>query len=517
MPKDVLIGIDAGTSIIKSVAFTTSGKQLAMASMPNRYTSDTDGAAYQSPLQTWDDCASTLKDLAKFVPDLATRTAAVAVTAQGDGTWLVGKTDMPVTDGWLWLDARASKTAEQLSQHPQDYARFERTGTGLNCCQMGTQLAHMKANFPEFLEKAEISLHPKDWLYLKMTGVRATDPSEACFTFGNFRTRNYDDAVIDTLGLTAQRYLLPEIVDGTKTTHPLSAQAAIDTGLLAGTPVSLAFVDVVCNALGAGIYTGQEDVGCTILGSTGMHMKAMQSKNVVLNAESTGYVMLFPAPEMVLQLQSNMAATLNIDWLLKMAADLCANVGHKVRHSELIAYIDDWLAQSKAGNLMYHPYILETGERGPFINANARASFFGLCASHRFPDLVRAVIEGLAMASRDCYVAMGNLPTEVLLSGGAAKSKALRSIIAAALNTPIRCSLREEAGSAGAAMIAAVANGIYDDMLTCSADWTTTLLSDVETPDHTISPTYDVLFAAYRAQRVAAQPIWDQMAHIQEL
>ena len=37
--------------------------------------------------------------------------------------------------------------------------------------------------------RAEAALHCKDWLYLNLTGVRATDPSEASWTFGNFRTR----------------------------------------------------------------------------------------------------------------------------------------------------------------------------------------------------------------------------------------------------------------------------------------------------------------------------------------
>ena len=64
-------------------------------------------------------------------------------------------------------------------------------------------------------------------------------PLEACFTFGDFRSRSYSDSVIAALGLTAQRHLLPPIVDGTQTTFPLTAGAAALTGLRAGHPVSL--------------------------------------------------------------------------------------------------------------------------------------------------------------------------------------------------------------------------------------------------------------------------------------
>ena len=94
---DILIGVDAGTSVIKVVAFDTAGQQLAIASTPNRYvTRSSDGAAFQDMAQTWSDCAATLRELGTKVENLAACTLAVAVTAQGDGTWLVGKDNRPV-------------------------------------------------------------------------------------------------------------------------------------------------------------------------------------------------------------------------------------------------------------------------------------------------------------------------------------------------------------------------------------------------------------------------------------
>src|SRR5476649_641742 len=129
--RDLLVGIDAGTSVIKAVAFDLAGRQIAVASVPNRYTTSADGAAFQSLDQTWADCAQTLRDLGAKVEGLARRTAAVAVTGQGDGTWLVGKGDAPVADAWLWLDARAAQTTRKLRAAPADQSRFESTGTGL--------------------------------------------------------------------------------------------------------------------------------------------------------------------------------------------------------------------------------------------------------------------------------------------------------------------------------------------------------------------------------------------------
>lgn len=514
---DILIGIDAGTSVIKAVAFDLSGHEIGVASTPNRYvTRAGDGAAFQSMDDTWTDCAATLRQLAEAVPNLASRTLAVAVTAQGDGCWLVGAGDRPVTDGWIWLDARAAPTVERLRGRDADAARFAATGTGLNACQMGSQLAHMAATAPELLQAAEVALHPKDWLYLKLTGQRVTDPSESSFTFGNFATRHYDDSVIEALGLRPHRHLLPEIVDGSQVTHPLTPQAAEQTGLRAGTPVSLGFVDVVCTAIGAGIFTGGAPAACSIIGSTGMHMQAKPAAEVTLNPDRTGYVMVLPVPGMVAQIQSTMAATLNIDWVLALAVDLLADMGQPVSRADLLARIDGWLAATRPGSLLYHPYISEAGERGPFVNAAARASLNGLTSAHRFPDLVRAVIEGLGLAARDCFAAMGDMPPELRLTGGAARSGGLRGILSAAVDVPVRVSSREEAGAAGAAMIAAVAIGASPDMASCIETWVSPLLGPAEAPDAALARVYADLFPAYLRARQALGPVWDHLSKHEE-
>lgn len=513
--RDILIGIDAGTSVIKSVAFTLGGEQIAHASVPNRYTTRADGAAFQSPDDTWADCAQTLRDLAAKVPDLARRVAALAVTGQGDGTWLVGAGNRPVTDGWLWLDSRAAATATRLRE-ADTRARFESTGTGINACQMGAQLAHMDATSPEILDRAEVAIHCKDWLYLNLTGVRASDPSEANFTFGNYTTRRYSDAVIETLGLTHRSSLLPEIVDGAQQTHALTAEAAAQTGLLAGTPVSLAYVDVICTAMGAGVYTGDGATGCTIVGSTGVHMRAGLAGEVTLGADHSGYVMVMPVPDRVVHLQTNMSSTLNIDWLLNMGADLIADMGGQVSHAEMVAKIEGWLAQTSPASMIYHPYISEAGERGPFVNSTARAGFTGLGSQHRFPDLLRGVVEGLGYAARDCYMAMGAIPSEIRLTGGAARSKGLRAILAAALGASVRTAMREEAGAAGAAMTAAMAIGVYRDWDACIDDWVRPLLGPAEAPDAALVPLYQQAFPAYQTIRDAAVPVWASLAALQE-
>lgn len=513
---DILIGVDAGTSVIKSVAFDLAGRQIAVASTPNRYVTRPDGAAVQDMDATWADCAFTLRALGEKIPGLASRVAALSVTAQGDGTWLVGADDRPVGEGWIWLDARSAPTVRRLRGTEADAARYAITGTGLNCCQMGAQLAHMQAEAPEMLAGAECALHPKDFLFLRLTGLRVSDPSETCFTFGDFRTRTHDESVIDALGLRPLRHLLPPIMDGLRETAPLSAAAAQATGLPQGLPVALGYVDVACTLLGGGIFTGGGKAGCTILGSTGMHARCIAPDEFRANEGRTGYVMLLPIPGLAAQIQSNMAATLNIDWLLKTAAGLLADFGVNACHRSLVDRLGGWIDKAAPGRILYHPYISEAGERGPIVDDSARASFIGLNSTHGFPELARAVVEGLSLAARDCYAAMGPTPEEIRITGGAARSDALRGVMAAGIGAPMRRCEREEAGAAGAAMMAAVATGVFPDMESCIETWVTPWLTAAETPDPGLAALYSDLYPQYRATREALPPIWRAMADLQE-
>jgi erythritol kinase len=215
---------------------------------------------------------------------------------------------------------------------------------------------------------------------------------------------------------------------------------------------------------------------------------------------------------MVTQVQTNMAATLNLDWILGVAEDLSAELGLQATRSELVGRIEGWLTHSAPAQLMFHPYISPACERGPFVDASARAGFNGLSQRHRFPDLLRAVVEGLGMAMRDCYAAMGPLPSELRLTGGAARSRALRGVLGAATGARVRVSGREEAGAAGAAMMSAVAIDAYPSMEACIDEWVVPLLGEAESPDPSLAVAYDGLFPAYLAARRALVPAWAALA-----
>jgi erythritol kinase (D-erythritol 1-phosphate-forming) len=507
--KDLIIGIDAGTSVIKAVAFDLEGRQVAVAALPNRYDEWPGGAVEQDMGRTWHDAAGVLRQLGEAVAGLPARTAALAVTGQGDGTWLIDAAGEPVAPAWLWLDSRGAAIVERLEATGARRRIFPFTGCGVNACQQNVHLLWLKEHAPEVLARAATAFHCKDWLYLKLTGERVTDRSEGTFTFGDFRTRKYSDAVLDALGLEAERRLLPPMLDGTATTHPLTREAADATGLLAGTPVSLGFLDVVCTALGGGLFDAERRVGCSIVGSTGMHMRFFPDANALeLAPEPTGYTMPFPVPGSAAQMQSNMAATLNIDWITDRVREAAGLFGPEPSRQEALMALDARVLDGRPGAALYHPYIHEAGERGPFVASDARAMLTGLSTRTKLLDLVRAVYEGLAFAARDCYGAMGHVPDEIRIAGGAARSKSFKRIMASALGVPLRESSREEAGAAGAAMMAAVAIGAYPDMAACAAEWVAPTLGDTVAPEPELTSLYDQLFPVYVATREAMPAQW---------
>ena len=120
------------------------------------------------------------------------------------------------------------------------------------------------------------------------------------------------------------------------------------------------------------------------------------------------------------------------------------------------------------------------------------------------------------MAARDCYEAMGDLPKEIRITGGAARSDELRRILSSSLKAPIRISARDEAGAAAAAMMAAVAIGEFNDMKACINEWVTPLLGVPDPVDSQMIDDYDQLYSAYKACRQGMGPTWSTMASMRQ-
>ena len=172
------------------------------------------------------------------------------------------------------------------------------------------------------------------------------------------------------------------------------------------------------------------------------------------------------------------------------------------------------MRQPKPGAVLYHPYISEAGERGPFVNANARAGFIGLSSGHRFPDLLRAVVEGLGLADARLLRRDGRAAVRAAADR---RRRALARRCArcsrAPCSAPVRVSSREEAGAAGAAMMAAVAIGAYPTMDDCIARMGDAAARRGRGARPRARPAYDRAVPGLRRRPASAlAPVWDALA-----
>ena len=130
-------------------------------------------------------------------------------------------------------------------------------------------------------------------------------------------------------------------------------------------------------------------------------------------------------------MQSNMAATLNIDWVVDRAREAAELLGHASTARRRSAALDAARARS-AGRRRRStiPTSTRPASAGRSSTSTPGRSSSACRQRTSFLDLVRAVYEGLAFAARDCYGAMGHAPEEIRVAGGAARSPALQPILA---------------------------------------------------------------------------------------
>ena len=235
--------------------------------------------------------------------------------------------------GWLWLDARAAAIVEEIRARPDDRRHFEKTGTGLAACQQRLAARLDEAQPARDAGRAATAFHCKDWLYFKLTGERATDPSEGTFTFGDFRTRElFRRYPRSARRRTISSHLLPPIVDGTRQSAGLSP-AGCRRHRAAGRHAGRARL---CRR----VCTGARRRPLRPRARAGLHHHRLDRhahaprRDARRGAAQRRNDRLHDAVARsgrLAQMQSNMAATLNIDWLLDLASRHPRLAGHRPR------------------------------------------------------------------------------------------------------------------------------------------------------------------------------------------
>lgn len=479
----MLIGLDAGTSVVKAVAFADDGEVLRVVARPTRVLTPHPGHAEQDVEATVEAVGEALRDVAAGeVPTL------VGITAQGDGVWLLDEGGRSVRPAILWSDARAADHVERWMADGVGETAFRRSGSTLFPGAAAPVLAHLAEHEPESLHRAATAGYCKDAILQRLTGARATDASDASLPFFDPASRCYDPDLLALYGLTDWARLLAPVDPSPAPLRPLTAAGAALTGLPEGTPIHAGPFDLCATAIGSGLERPGDalaivgtTLGCAVLGD-----------EPAIGGETAGMLLCMPRPDRWLRVMPAMVGTPSVEWLMGLTG---------VRREE----IDGLLAASEpgAGGVLCLPLLSPAGERAPFVDPAARGRFVGLSLETTRGDLLRALCEGVAYAARHCLEAAG-LTGEgrVVLAGGGMRSAGWRQILADVLGRPVLLARQPEAGARGAAMAALDAAGACYDR----AAWTR---PDAEIlPDPARAGFYARGYAAYREQLDAARGHW---------
>ncbi|MFI9624738.1 FGGY family carbohydrate kinase [Streptomyces sp. NPDC052042] len=427
------IGIDVGTSVVKAAAFGPDGRTLAVESRPV-------GLSIRGGFveQDMDEVYGAVREVLGALG--SDGVAFAGLTGQGDGVWLVDAAGRPVRTAISWMDGRAHGFVDAWQESGVYKAVYRRTGSAMFPGCPGPLLAWLDRHDPASLDAAASASYCKDMVFQRLTGVRATDVSDASMPFLDPMTRRYSSDVVAALGLGRRAGLLAPVSD------------PVATGALpSGVRVSNGPYDLPACALGAGVTRPGD--GLLIIGTCLAALVA--TKRLDLDGEPAGLHISTDRPGHWLRAMPAMVGTAALDWVL-------ATTG--VRHGD----VDRLLTATAPGanGVRVLPHFAPSGERAPFVEPRLRAELTGVSLETTPADLVRAVCEGIGFAARHCLDAAG-LTGTLALCGGGTRSPAWTRLFADVLGRPVRI-VEGEVGARGAVLAAAHRFGAELD----TAAWT---------------------------------------------
>jgi len=493
MARDALLTVDAGTSTIKAVAFDADGAELATARRETETRRPEQGHSEQDMAAVRDRTFDALQELAGRLP-AETDPVGVGLTGQGDGLWTVTPGGDPAGNAILWSDSRAAPLLEEWEADGTLDAIVEQCGSAPYPGMSLPLLVWLARNEPGRFDRIGTVLSCKDWLAHELTGAVSIDHSEATVPYLDSSTGRVDRGIFETVGLPEGRDLLPDLMVPTEVVGEVTPEAAGATGLDEGLPVISGPFDVPAAGIGSGTATPG---GCSVtLGTSLTHQVLTDGPR----AEAAGIGMALGIEGLWTYAVGSNAGTPSLEW----AADTVADVAD-------VADLEPLARRAPVGSdgVFYHPYLSTAGERGPFVDPDARAQFLGLGPDHDTEHFVRAVYEGLSLAVRDCVEHLPVDTQSVAASGGGARSELWCQLLADCLDRTVVVPTDSEPGAKGVAVVLGVALGEYDSL---AAGVDRTVSTDRRYTPREDAAAYDTLYDLFVDVREEMATVWDRRA-----
>lgn len=474
------IGVDVGTTAVKTIAISPEGEVIARAEQGYPLSTPRQGWSEQDPEDWWRATQATLEAVsAAGVRDVR----GIGLSGQMHGLVCLDERDRVLRPAILWNDQRTGAECAEIEERVGLQRLIQLTGNRALTGFTAPKLLWLRRHEPDLYSRIAHVLLPKDYVRLRLTGEHAMDVTDASGTLlFDVERRCWSDEV--TQVLEVRRSWLPRVLESPE----VSGRTADGVAVAAGAG------DQAAAALGVGVdRPGPLSV---VLGTSGVVFAALPAFAADPQARVHAFCHAVPGGWHAMGVMLSAAGSLQ--WFRDALAG-------GVPFAELDAEAARWAPGCEG--LMFLPYL--TGERTPHADPEARGAFVGLSLRHDRAALVRAVLEGVAYGLRDSLELLSALGVRAeagRASGGGARSRLWLRVVASALGLPLELTVVEEGSAYGAALLAGVAGGAFADVR--QAVDACVRVRDVVEPDRAWQEAYADGYQRFRELYPALRPLF---------
>ena len=460
--KQILIGLDIGTSSAKCLAIDTNGKVLADCSREYPMAIPRHGWAEQDPEDWWKATVLCLQEIMSSAAVSENELLGLSLTGQMHGLVALGAWDRVIRPAMLWCDQRCQDQCDQMIELAGGIeGLLSYTNNTMLAGYTGGKLLWLKQKETDSYERMKIFLCPKDYIRFLLTGEKGMDCSEASGTgFFDTKVRRWNQQLIKLAGLKFD--IFPEVGESIELAGRISHNTAELTGMPEGLKVFFGGGDAVTQSTGSGLLEpGTLGIVIGTSGNVSMGLNHFysnpQGKLQMFCNNEPGRWHVFGAP-----LTSGGAYRWYRD---ELGQHYVAEA--RVSGRSVYSLMEEDADRSVPGShgVVFTPYL--SGERCPYEDSEAKSVFYGLSLGTKRADITRSVMEGVTFSLRQVVELMSRFTEckNAVTSGGGSSSKLWRQMQADIFNIPVYTTSTSDVGGAfGAAMLAGVGSGIWRNL-----------------------------------------------------
>lgn len=443
------LGVDIGTGSSRALLVNRNGEVIAAHTEAHaEMAMEQPLWAEQSPEDWWRAAAASIRSVLAAAGLGGADVRGVGLSGQMHGLVALDASGDVIRPALIWCDQRSQQQVDWINRTVGAARVLEFIANPVLTGFTLPKLLWVREHEPRQYERIRKVLLPKDYIRFRLTGEFATEVSDASGTaLFDVVKRRWSFEMADGVGV--DRNFLPPCFESSEVSGTISAEAAAETGLRAGTPVVGGGGDQAASAVGNGV-AAPGLVSCT-LGTSGVVFAHMDS--VAYDPLGRVHTFCHAVSGKWHVMGVTQGAGLSLQWFRQQLAP-------GVPYDSLME--EAQTAPPGSNGLYWLPYLM--GERTPHLDARARGGWIGLTARHRRADLIRAVVEGVSYSQKDCLdlvESLGVRVESVRESGGGAKSAFWRQVLADVFNRRVVTLSSQEGSALGAALLAMVGTGEY--------------------------------------------------------